>query len=380
MFHHALGPLIFSVIFAWAALVAPVNSKAMTEAVSPQVYAHRGMRAFLPENVLPSYTSALRLGTDWIDMDVVLTKDGEILVTHDPVLNPDIVRDANGKYLAPNREALRAMKSADRTAYENRYAVKNLMLAETRAFDVGRINVTSAYARFFPEQMAVDGTHMPTLTEVIRHVKAMTKPVSSGDPKLGPKIISKSVGFQIEMKTDPTQPLISADPKLFAAALDGVLRAENIVESAEIQAFDFSCLRELQKLNPLVHTAYLTSRENEKGGEGDFYAGDLHKATAWTGGESVKKFDGSIPKMVKALGGYAWEPEDYELTKESLAEAHSLGLKVVVWSWPEKLGTAFDPKLTERMIDWRVDGIITDDPGRLSSMLAARGLRVPARH
>lgn len=51
-----------------------------------------------------------------------------------------------------------------------------------------------------------------------------------------------------------------------------------------------------------------------------------------------------------------------------------------MWSWPETLGTAFDARLTERMIDWGVDGIITDDPARLTAMLAARGLRVPARY
>ena len=55
-------------------------------------------------------------------------------------------------------------------------------------------------------------------------------------------------------------------------------------------------------------------------------------------------------------------------------------MKVVVWSWPEKLGTAFDPDFTAKMIDWGVDGIITDDPGRLSSMLAARRWMAPARY
>jgi glycerophosphoryl diester phosphodiesterase len=71
---------------------------------------------------------------------------------------------------------------------------------------------------------------------------------------------------------------------------------------------------------------------------------------------------------------------DAELTKEALDEAHRLGLKVVVWSWPEKLGTSFDAQLVAKMIDWGVDGIITDDPGRLISMLAARGLTVPVRY
>jgi glycerophosphoryl diester phosphodiesterase len=69
-----------------------------------------------------------------------------------------------------------------------------------------------------------------------------------------------------------------------------------------------------------------------------------------------------------------------ELTKETLAEAHKLGLKVVVWTWPEHSGTTFDVALVSKLIDWGVDGIITDDPGMLNSMLAARGYQLPAKY
>src|SRR5205814_1187344 len=51
-----------------------------------QVYAHRGVRAFAPENTMPAYKTSLRLGTDWLDMDIVLTKDGQVLISHDPLL------------------------------------------------------------------------------------------------------------------------------------------------------------------------------------------------------------------------------------------------------------------------------------------------------
>ena len=71
-----------------------------------EVYAHRGARAFSPENSLLSYRTALRIGADWIDMDVVLTGDGEVLLSHDLVLNPDITRDEQGRFLALSREAL----------------------------------------------------------------------------------------------------------------------------------------------------------------------------------------------------------------------------------------------------------------------------------
>lgn len=312
-----------------------------------EVYSHRGARAFAPENTLPGVETALRIGTDWVDMDVVLTRDGEVLVSHDPVLNPALARDAGGRYVA-----------------RNAVVVKNLSLRELRGFDVGRIDPASAYATFFPDQVPVDGARMPTLREVVRLVHEKTR---------------NRVGFQIEMKTDPTNPAISADPVRFARALYAILRDERIVERTEVQAFDFRCLYALQDLDRRIRTAYLTSRDNEPGGVDDFFSADPALAGRWTGGKLVRDYEGSIPRMVKALGGTNWEPEDAELTPENLELAHRLGLKVVVWSWPEQLGTAFDPALTGRMIDWGVDGIITDDPGRLTSMLAARGLAVPPR-
>ncbi|MCX5797272.1 MAG: glycerophosphodiester phosphodiesterase family protein [Elusimicrobia bacterium] len=325
--------------FVLAAPAAPAGSV--------QVYAHRGGRSFAPENTLPAYRAALSIGADWVDMDVVLTKDGEVLVSHDLLVSPNLARDSAGRYITKGP------------------AAKDLTLRELQSFDVGRLNPESAYAKFFPDQVPVDGTHMPTLREVARYVE---------------KAARHKMGFQIEMKTDPAQPERSPDPKAFAQALHRILKEEGIIGRAEIQAFDWRCLSELRRLDRNVKTAYLTSRDNEPGGPDSFYGEDPKAAGLWTGGALVKDYGGSIPRMVKALGGFAWEPEDAELTQAALAEAHRLGLKVVVWSWPEKLGTTFDAGLVAKLLSWGVDGIITDDPGRLASMLAARGLRVPPRY
>ena len=343
-------------------LILPAASAWAAPAKRVEVYAHRGARAFAPENSLPAYKTALGIGADWIDMDVVLTKEGEVLLSHDLVLNPDITRDERGRFLAQSREALTNYSPAERSEYDRKYAVKGLTLQELRRFDVGRLNPYSAYSRFFPDQVPVDGTRMPTLREVVRFADSTAR---------------KKIGFQIEMKTDPLRPDYSPPPEAFAAALYKVLKEEGILDRVEVHAFDFKCLYELQKLDKRVKTAYLTSRDNEKGGVDSFYGSDPNAAGLWTGGKLLKDYGDSIPAMVKALGGFAWDPEDAELTKEALDEAHRLGLKVVVWSWPEKLGTAFNAELVAKMIDWGVDGIITDDPGRLISMLAARGLPVP---
>jgi glycerophosphoryl diester phosphodiesterase len=312
-----------------------------------QVYAHRGARSFAPENAIPGYTAGLAIGTHWVDMDIVMTRDGEVLVSHDIRLNPDIVRDASGAFITDRKH------------------VKDLTLAEVQAYDVGRLNPASSYGKFFPAQLGMDGVHMPTLREVIRYVKGRT---------------AGKVGFQIEFKTDPEHPDWTYTPAEFAAALYRILSVEGIVETSEIQSFDWRCLYELQKLDSRVKTAYLTEWDNEPGTPNSFFDPDPAKAGLWTGGVLVKDHGNSIPQMVKDMGGTCWEPEDVELTKATLDEAHRLGLKVVVWTWPEHSGTVFDMALVSKLIDWGVDGIITDDPGQLISMLAARGYALPVTY
>jgi len=337
----------------------------LATAKSVQVYAHRGGRAFSPENTLPAYESSLKIGTDWLDMDIVMTRDGEILVAHDLILNPNLVQDQSGQFLAPSLDFILKEPAQAQAEYIQKYLIKKLTLSELKAFTVGHLNRNSSYAKYFPEQVSIDGVTMPTLREVIQKMNRAT---------------DARIGFQIEMKTDPLHPEWGADPEVFAEALYKILTEEGILDRAEIQAFDFRCLVALKKLDPKVKTAFLTSRENEPNGNDDFFNNDPKLAGRWTGGPLVKDYGNSIPKMVKALGGYAWEPEDAELTEESLLEAKSLGLKVVTWTYTEKLKTAFDPELVAKMIQWGVDGIITDDPGRLISMLAARGLGVPRRY
>ncbi len=312
-----------------------------------QVYAHRGARSYAPENSIPGYATGLTIGTHWVDMDIVMSKEGEVIVSHDIKLNPNIVRGADGKFIT------------------GKLLVKSLTLEEIQKYDVGRLDTASSYSKFFPAQVGMDGVQMPTLREVIRYVIAKT---------------NRKVGFQIEFKTDPEHNDWTYTPAEFAAALYKILKDEDIVTLCEIQSFDWRCLYELQKLDARVKTAYLNEWDNEPGTPYSFFDPDPAKAGLWTGGILVKDHKNSIPQMVKDMGGTCWEPEDVVLTKATLDEAHRLGLKVVVWTWPEHSKTTFDVNLVSKLIDWGVDGIITDDPGMLISMLAARNYQLPARY
>src|SRR6201997_4297415 len=65
------------------------------------IEAHRGGRALLPENTLASFANALSLGVDTLELDIGVTRDGVIVVSHERGLNPDLARNADGVYVAP---------------------------------------------------------------------------------------------------------------------------------------------------------------------------------------------------------------------------------------------------------------------------------------
>lgn len=301
-----------------------------------QIYAHRGARGLMPEHTLPAYVAALRLGVDYVDMDIGMTKDGVLVITHDLTLNPDLTRDQNGRWIT------------------DRIPIRSLTLHELQKYEVGRLKPGTQYASYFPHQRPVDHTHILTLREVVRFVK---------------KIAGDKVGFQIEIKNDPTKPELTASAKEFAQALYQLIMEEAIGDRTEIQAFDWRCLIELNKMDKDIKTAYLSDHTTE-------VMDDTEKGT-WTAGLLPKDYGYSLPKMVKHLGGHSWEPFAMDLTKSDLDEAHRLGLKVVAWGWPEQEGTEFNYAQIENMIALGVDGIITDRPDILRGILVTRGLNLP---
>ena len=319
-------------------------SCALLQAQPIKIYGHRGARGLSPENTLPSYRTALTIGVNMVDMDITLSKDKQLVVYHDLVLNPATTRDAAGHWVSQT------------------IPIKSLTLAQLQQYDVGQLNPDTAYAKLFPLQKALPHTPMPSLQQVIAQVQSL----SHG-----------KVGFQIEIKTDPTQPQLSATPADIVMPLYRLLKQTHLLHSAEIQAFDWRCLRLLNQLDPKIKTAYLTARGTEA------LSPETDKPELrgmWTAGLNPKDFNYDYPRMVKHLGGHFWEPYAGDLSLQQLQAAHRLGLKVVVWSWPEMDGTNFKAERISKLIRWGVDGLITDRPDALRGLLAARDRVVPSAY
>jgi glycerophosphoryl diester phosphodiesterase len=307
---------------------------AMTAAAGQalDIQGHRGARGLAPENTLPAFAKALEIGVTTLEMDCAVTSDGVVVVSHDPVLNPDITRGPDGKWLQKTGPAIRT-----------------LSYAELRRYDVGRLNPSSAYAQRWPEQKPADGTRIPRLADVFALVK------KSGNG---------TVRFNIETKISPLAPGETTGPEDFARRLIAEIRAAKMEHRAAIQSFDWRTLAVVQKEAPEIPTVYLTS---VSGFMDNIQAkGD----SLWTAGHRARDHGGSVPRMIKAAGGAVWSPYSGDVTPEAVKEAQALGLKVVAWTVNDAAGM-------RRLIGMGVDGIISDRPDLLRKTAGEMGVALP---
>ena len=286
-----------------------------------EIHGHRGARGLLPENTLPAFEHALALGVDAVELDVGMTRDGVPVVHHDRRLDPDHTRDRSGAWLAPPGPLLRALD-----------------LEALAAFDVGRAAPGGETAKRFPRQTPCDGARVPLLSEVL----ALAQRPGGGRFR-----------FDVELKLTPEAPEETAGPAEFARAVVAALRAAGAIDRAQVQSFDWRVLVEVRRLAPEVRIACLTAERPwidnlQRGRPG---------VSPWTAGLDVEAVDGSVPRLVKTFGCAVWSPFFRDLTAEGLAEAHRLGLKVVVW-------TVNDARDMAALARLGVDGIITDYPDR----------------
>lgn len=312
--------------------VRPAGALVLAAMLCPPLLAfdlqgHRGARGLAPENTLPAFARALDLGVTTLELDVGITADGVVVVSHDPALNPALTRDASETWLQARGPLLKALTHA-----------------RLQAYDVGRIAPESSYARTFAAQQAQDGTRIPALAQVFDLVKAR----------------GAAVRFNIETKLNPLKPEDTVTMEAMTDALLKVVREAGMRERVSIQSFDWRSLQRVQQLEPAIPTVYLTVQTLNNNNVND---------PAWTAGLRLADH-GSVPRMVKAAGGTTWSPNAGALTEALVREAQALGLKVVPW-------TINEPADMDRFIAWGVDGIITDYPDRLRDAMQRRGLPLP---
>jgi len=295
---------------------------------------HRGARGLAPENTLEAFALALAIGVTTLELDLAVTRDGVVVVSHDRRLNPDHTRGPDGRFLDAEGPPIRS-----------------LTLAEVKGYDVGRLKPGTSYAASLPEQRPADGARIPTLAELFDLVR-----------RLG----ADHVRFNIETKITPTSGAETPDPETFTASFAATVRDAGVAARTSLQSFDWRTLAAMRRVAPEIERVCLTAEalnfDTIKRGEPG--------PSPWTAGLDIDDFAGSVPRMVAAAGCQAWSPLYRNARAEDVAAARSLGLKVIPWTVNERADM-------ERLIALGVDGLITDYPDRLRAVMAAKEMPLP---
>jgi glycerophosphoryl diester phosphodiesterase len=185
-----------------------------------EIQAHRGARASFPENSLQAFCHAADLGVRVLELDLVVSKDHQIVVSHDPWLSAPLCADPNGHPLS----------SDDRL----RYILYDMWYDDIASFDCGLPNP------FFSGQAHISA-FKPLLSTVFSEVDAYM--VSVG---MKGKMI-----YNIEIKSWPDKDgLFHPPPDRYAALVVGLVEAAGLSLRVRLQSFDFRVIREAWKLSP----------------------------------------------------------------------------------------------------------------------------------
>lgn len=304
--------------------------------------AHRGGRDVRPENTLYSYAYAIELGATSIECDMQLTKDGQIVMSHNPILNSDITRDENGNYIE-----------------NNKYDIRLMTVDELKKFDVGVMdpNCGEYYDLHDKTQFTYDAK-IPTLEELMQLIQ------SYGD---------KNIVLNIETKSYPDPASAgyknNADPKKFVEVFNNIVKKYDMEDRVVLQSFDWQTLIEMKKLNPNISTSALWQEQPSWGRDSESLRRYEKKKSPWLGGLDIKDYQGNPVKAAHAIGADIISPYYTEISKQDVDEAHSLGMKVVPW-------TVNNEKDMNMLLDMGVDGIISDKPWLLKQVLEKRNIKL----
>lgn len=273
------------------------------------IQGHRGARGMMPENSIPAFIYALDQGVTTLELDVVISRDGEVVVSHEPWINQDIC-------IGPDGKSLNGKSKEDLNIY-------SLSYEEIKTYDCGSVK-----NKRFPDQQKLY-VNKPLLKDVIKQAERYAKSETGYE-----------VRYNIELKSGKEgDNIFHPAPAEFSSTVYALIDDYLPWERVTIQSFDFRILQYWDANYPDVQLAALI--ENMRSVETNL--GAL----------------GFIPRI--------YSP-NYKLISEKIVkELHEKGIQVIPWTVNEK-------EDMERLVEWGVDGIITDYPNRAKELGLTRNL------
>jgi len=262
---------------------------------------HRGTRGLMPENTIPAMEKGIEVGANTVELDIHISRDGQVMVYHDESFNPDYTSMPDGSEIPKEQR--------------KKYTFYQMNYAEIRKFIIGRKEYPA-----YPQQQRKD-CYAPLLGEMIDSVEAFTK------ARKLPRVY-----WLVEIKSNAkTDGFDQPAPEEFINMLMPVLDARHLGSRLIVQSFDMRPLQVIHRLRPDVKLGFLTD---------DKYAGFE---------ENINKL-GFVPAF--------YNPNYHLVTAELVKQCHDKKILVEPWT----VNTA---EVVQQMKALGVDGIISDYPNLL---------------
>lgn len=287
------------ILFVVSCTITKKQSINMAPAIAFDTQGHRGCRGLMPENTIPAMIKALDLGVTTLEMDAVITKDSQVVLSHEPFFNHEISTSPDG---LPISEAT-----------EKQHNIFQLDYAQVKRYDVG----LAKHPRF-PRQEKIAAVK-PLLADVFDAADAHAK-----------KTIRALPFYNIETKSQAsTDNQFHPEPGRFVELLMQVIQQKKIEQRVIIQSFDVRTLQYLHQHYPQIQTAYLVERP------------------------SLNSMDAQINKL--GFTPTIFSPEHRLVTTAMINYCREKNIKLIPW-------TVNDLPTMQKLKDMGVDGVISDYP------------------
>lgn len=295
-----------------------------------RIYGHRGARGDIVENSLEGFRYTFDLGIRAVEFDVVISKDNIPVLFHDYHLNPDMVKDSSNNWIS-----------------DKNIKILDLTFEELQKYNIENLKPETRYAKRFKDQKPAPGAKIPKLTDFFKLVN---------EDKY------KDVFLNLEIKSTPVVEGLTPDPEKMVSLVLKDIEDHKLEDRTLITSYDWRILYEFKKQNPNILRGFITLQQGLS-----ITKKNIYENSPWM----VKNYPLEelflLPNIIKSIEGHVWSAFYRDVTKQNIELAHKHGLATCVWTVNREQDII-------RMIEYGVDGIITDYPKKVQEICKAKNI------
>ena len=295
-----------------------------------RIFGHRAARGEIAENSIEGFKHTFALGIKAIELDVVISKDKIPVLYHYFNLMPYLVKDESGNWL----------KNSELKVFDKSYE-------ELRKYNIGGLNPESKHGKRFKEQKLLKNAKIPKLSELL---------------ELASRKENKDVFLNIEVKSTPFKLGLTPIPSDTVSLILKDIDTHKLEDRIIISSFDWRILYELKKQNPRILRGFITLQQDLSTTKKNIYENSPWMAKNYSLDQLFL-----IPNIIKSLEGHVWSAFYRDVTKQNVELAHKHGLATCVWTVNREQDII-------RMIEYGVDGIITDYPKKVQEICKSKNI------